>query len=57
MDRCPEMISKQDWDYCKLTEKVSGRIHPCLLMSGDECETWEEIRKEWKEEEDGTTKD
>lgn len=58
MDRCPEMISKQDVDYCRLTEKISGRIHICELMSDNKCGTWEEIKKEWKEEEDARpTKD
>jgi len=54
MDKCPHIRHKsagdESLDYCELTEKVSGRIHPCELVSGDKCEIWEEIQKEWAEE-------
>jgi len=50
MEKCPHMRSKQDYDFCELTERLSGRIKPCLLMSGEHCEEWEEIQKEWANE-------
>jgi len=51
---CPHIKRKragdESLDYCELTEKVSGRIHPCELVSGDKCEEWEDIKKEWEDE-------
>lgn len=53
--RCPHIIRKQagdeSYDLCELTERPSGRIKPCLLIEGLECETWNEIQAEWKAEE------
>ena len=51
-NRCPHIICKMDGmvDLCELTEKPSGRIQPCVLMSGETCEIWEEIKREWAEE-------
>ena len=39
-----------EYDYCKLTERPSGRMKPCVLKSGETCEIWEEIKREWVEE-------
>ena len=54
-ERCPHIIRKsagdESYDLCERTERPSGRIKPCLLESGDECETWEEIKREWQLEE------
>ena len=36
--------TKGEMDWCTLSD------HPCLLMSGDTCEEWEEIKKEWDNE-------
>ena len=51
---CPHIIRKcagdESWDFCEITESGSGRIKPCLLVSGDTCEIWEEIQKEWRAE-------
>lgn len=54
--RCPYVrtkTGKDSWgnvvyeeDFCELTEKPSGRIHHCILQSGDTCEEWEKIQKE-----------
>jgi len=48
--RCPHIRTRGGpdaaMDFCAETEKPSGRIHPCLLVSGEECEIWEEIKKE-----------
>jgi len=54
--RCPHMNSigyfdDKSTDLCMLSEKPSGRIHPCLLVSGDVCEIWEEIKSD--SEDDG----
>ena len=53
-DECPHIrrlgADGEGMDFCELTEKVSGRIHPCELVSGGECETWEEIKREWENE-------
>lgn len=53
--RCPHIIRKfagdESFDFCELTERPSGRIKPCLLGSGEECETWNEIWREWEAEE------
>ena len=58
MDRCPHIISKhagdESLDYCELTERSSGRISVCLLVSQDECEIWNEIQREWNEENSDT---
>ena len=48
-DKCPHiktLIKGEEgvW-YCRLTERSSGRIQNCVLMSGEECKTWEEIKK------------
>lgn len=49
-DRCPHANPKgycnESITLCMLSEKPSGRIHPCLLESGRECEIWEEIKRE-----------
>jgi len=54
LERCPNIRGKQlggeSFDYCELTERPSGRIKPCLLESGEKCEEWEEIKREWNEE-------
>ena len=50
--RCPYAMAKnENQDWCELTAKPSGRIHPCLLMSGDTCEEWEEYKKGAKDNE------
>ena len=55
--QCPHIRRKsggdETYDFCDLTEKMSGRIHPCLLVSGDTCDTWQEIQEEWLREEQG----
>jgi len=52
---CPHIKRKcygdESVDFCEITERPSGRIKPCLLRSNDECETWQEIQKEWEAEE------
>ena len=57
MDKCPHINSRgfedEVIDLCMLSEKLSGRIHPCLLVGGDTCEIWEEIKREWAQEEQG----
>ncbi len=54
MGKCPYIITKyygdESADFCEETERPSGRIKPCLLVSGEECETWNEIKDEWEEE-------
>ena len=47
MDRCPYIKSVGDVDFCKESERPSGRIKQCLLMSGATCKEWEEIQREW----------
>ena len=37
-------------DYCDLTARPSGRIKPCLLVSGEKCEEFERIQEVWLEE-------
>ena len=53
MDRCPHIkrthCGDESWDYCLLSEKPSGRIRQCELITG-ECKIWEEIKKEEKDE-------
>lgn len=48
INRCPYIKSKragdESQDFCKLSEKPSGRIHPCILVSGGKCEIWEDIK-------------
>ncbi len=48
MDRCPYIISKGAGgvDYCELTERPSGKIQMCILMTKDTCDEWEEIKSE-----------
>ena len=53
MDKCPNITTRYGVVCCKETERPSGRIKPCLLESGEECQEWNEIQKEW--EDDGTT--
>lgn len=38
-DTCGEI------DWCTLSD------HICILMTGDTCEEWENIKEEWKKEE------
>jgi len=45
--KCPNL--KND-HWCELTEKPSGRIQRCVLVSDAICEEWLEIQKEWEEE-------
>jgi hypothetical protein len=49
MDKCPHIITRQaddeSFDFCELVDK------PCLLISGDACDIWNEIQKEWETEE------
>ena len=53
-EECPHIkgvrAGDEGMDFCRLTERVSGRIQNCVLMSGEECKTWEEIKKEWEDE-------
>ena len=52
--RCPLIISKcysSVW-YCDETKRPSGRIKVCLLETGDECETWDEIQEDMDAETD-----
>jgi len=49
MDRCPHIQRKlagdEAYDICEINTK------PCVIEHGlYECETWEEIQKEWAEE-------
>ena len=52
--KCPHIRTKsagdESWDFCDLTERPSGRIKPCLLMSGDKCTEYNEILEEWAKE-------
>ncbi|KKN62172.1 hypothetical protein LCGC14_0514510 [marine sediment metagenome] len=52
-DRCPHIIRRghldDHSDFCELTQRISGRIQNCVLMSGEECKTWDEIKKEWED--------
>lgn len=46
-DRCPHVYCKctDCPDMCSLNDKI------CLLEEGLVCEEWEDIKKEWAEEE------
>lgn len=48
--KCPNIktIGNDNYsrDYREPTERISGRMHPCLLESGDTCPEWEQIKKE-----------
>ena len=50
MDRCPYIrgirAGDEYMDYCELTERPSGRIQMCELLTSNKCETWEEIKSE-----------
>ena len=50
VQECPHIKRKragdESWDFCELTERPSGRIKPCLLVSNGKCETWEKEREE-----------
>ena len=50
MDKCPHILTRgklgEGTDYCRESERPSGRIKTCHLFCGDECEIWEEIKKE-----------
>lgn len=52
---CPFIIRKsagdESYDLCEATERPSGRIKPCLLESGLECDIWNEIQAEWEADE------
>lgn len=54
MAKCPFIKSvgygDESTDLCRESEKPSGRIHPCWLVSGETCDIWEEIKKEWEQE-------
>jgi len=54
MDKCPHIVTRGagdvSMDYCEITEKPSGRIRACLLVSDSYCEEWEQIQREWQEE-------
>lgn len=55
LDRCPYIKGvPEGQDLCSESERPSGRIKVCHLENGDECEEWNEIQKEWSEE-DGYT--
>ena len=47
-NECPYVVRKsygdESQDYCETT----GRI--CLLEEGLECETWNEVQREWEQE-------
>ncbi len=46
-EQCPNLKNNI---FCRETERPSGRIKVCHLVSGNECEEWEEIKKEWETE-------
>ncbi len=50
INRCPNIVSKglegESLDYCRESERPSGRIKTCLLVGGGECEVWNDIQKE-----------
>ena len=53
--KCPHLVSKvtrysRDYDCCDLTERPSGRIKLCLLMSNKTCDEWDKIQDEWEAE-------
>ena len=54
LEPCPHLIKKSAGDLyiylCKLTERPSGRIKPCLKEYGEICETYNEILEEWRNE-------
>ena len=50
-NKCPLMKSIGDVDFCKETERPSGRIKMCLLITGEKCETLDDIRLIEKEDE------
>lgn len=43
-NRCPYALQHGNVTYCDINGK------PCLLESGEQCEEWQEIQKEWAEE-------
>ena len=49
-ERCPLINSvgydDESIDLCMLSEKPSGRISPCLLISGATCDIWDDIKQE-----------
>ena len=58
MGKCPLIITKgnaeESLDYCEESEDFSG-MQVCELVSGNKCETWEEIQREegWSKARDG----
>lgn len=48
--KCPHIKTIKYVDFCKESERPSGRIKPCLLMSNKTCEEWEQIKKEWEDD-------
>ena len=53
-ERCPELVTKSTGDeatyFCRLTEKFSGRIHPCHREYGEKCEEYDLIMRELAKE-------
>ena len=49
---CPNITNRHGIDCCRESERPSGRIKTCHLVSGDTCEEWNEIKKEWRNEDD-----
>ena len=51
IERCPYMISKrygdEGVDYCSLSEKPSGRISACILMSEEVCDMMKDPYEEY----------
>ena len=47
-EECPHILRRgykdESMDFCEMNGKV------CLLVSGDTCDTWEEIQGDWAEE-------
>jgi hypothetical protein len=46
MSACPHIRHRIDRDYCELTERVSGRVKVCLLVSDIACSVWRDIQRE-----------
>jgi len=40
-ERCPHIKPLGDVDFCKLTERPSGRIRVCVRMSGKKCDYYD----------------
>jgi len=53
IENCPHVriirSGDESMDYCKESDRFSG-MRVCLLVGGDKCDEWEEIKQEWENE-------